>query len=133
MYMRPCSAFCLTYSMKVSLLLFKISVVLLWNSSIGYRRIVVEIDERNIIARKFIERVGFLLEAIMRKHMIIQNRNSNTCLYVILNSEWSEIQNRLKAFLGHPTGPVKMKATAIDVSEIAREIKSKSNETKKLL
>lgn len=58
---------------------------------IGYRRVTAEVDERNIIGRKLLQKCGFNFETTLRKHKVIQNRNSNTALYVILNSEWQEL------------------------------------------
>jgi hypothetical protein len=47
-----------------------------------YRRVTVEADLRNIILRKFLERCGLVLESIIRKHRIINNRNRDTAVYV---------------------------------------------------
>ena len=71
----------------------------------GYRRISTEIDERHYIGRKMLERCGFILEATLRKHQIIRNRNRNTCIYVILNSEWAENEIKLKKYLGILVNP----------------------------
>lgn len=68
--------------------------------SLGYRRITAKVDERHIVARKFLQRCGFQLESILRKNKIIQNRNSNSSLYSMLNSEWIEFEPKFKLFLG---------------------------------
>ena len=49
-----------------------------------------ELDERHVIGRKFLQRCGFELEAVLRKHRVVGNRNRNTAVYVVLNSDWQE-------------------------------------------
>ena len=80
----------------------------------GYRRITAETDERNVIARKFLERCGFELEAVLRKHRIVRNRNSNTVLYTVLNSDWMDVERKLKALLGIPLVPALHKIAEIE-------------------
>ena len=62
----------------------------------------MECDSRHLVFRKYLLKCGFLLEATLRKHKILNERNSDTCVYVILNSEWSEAQTKLKRVLGIP-------------------------------
>ena len=62
----------------------------------GYRRVTAEVDERNIIARKFLQRCGYQLEAVLRKSKIVQNKNSNSALYSMLNSEWPDHEPKLR-------------------------------------
>ena len=59
----------------------------------------MEVDIRNIIMRKFLERCGFQQESIMRKHRIVDSRNRDTGVYVLLNSDWDQINIRLKKIL----------------------------------
>ena len=66
-----------------------------------------------MIMKKFLERCGFRLEAILRKHRIVSRRNRDTAVYVVLNSDWPEIEFRLKKFLGIPLRKV------VKVAEIA--------------
>ncbi len=54
-----------------------------------------ETDERNVVGRKLLQKCGFQFETVLRKHKVIQKRNSNTALYVVLNSEWQEIVPKL--------------------------------------
>jgi hypothetical protein len=65
-----------------------------------YRRVTVEVDIRNIVMRKFLERCGFVMESVMRKHRILDNRNRDSAVYVILNSDWDQISVKLKSILG---------------------------------
>lgn len=81
---------------------------------VGYRRITAQVDERHIIARKFLERCGFQLEATLRKHRIVQNRNSNTALYVVLNSEWEDAERKLKTLLKISLAPKMHKIAEIE-------------------
>jgi hypothetical protein len=55
---------------------------------------------RNIIMRKFLERCGFIMESVMRKHRVVDNRNRDTAVYVTLNSDWDQINIKLKKNLG---------------------------------
>jgi hypothetical protein len=64
--------------------------------------------------RKFLERCGFKLEAVLRKHRIVDSRNSDTALYVILNSEWPDTEIKLKKLLGLDLRPKMQKAFEID-------------------
>ena len=79
----------------------------------GYRRVTAEVDTRHIIARKFFEKCTFLLEAILRKHKVIEDRNCDTALYVILNSDWSDNEVKLKKYLGWNMKPKTDKLAAI--------------------
>lgn len=81
---------------------------------IGYRRISVAVDARHVVGRKFIERCGFLLEATLRKHLIVNNRNRDSALYVILNSDWEHVSIQVKKYLGLPLQPEKHKIAEID-------------------
>eukprot|EP01041_Mallomonas_annulata_P003185 gene3185-6282_t len=79
-----------------------ILLLLQWLVSSGYRRISCEIDSRHMILKKFLERCGFKLEAILRKHRIIARRNRDTAVYSILNSDWNEEEFKLKKYIGIP-------------------------------
>ncbi|RYH20342.1 N-acetyltransferase [archaeon] len=80
---------------------------------LGYRRITFEVDERHVIARKFFQRCGFLHEATLRKHRIIQIRNSNTAVYVMLNSDWGSIESQLCRSVGLKPPDAKIKVAAL--------------------
>ena len=59
-----------------------------WLFSQGYRRISALIDNRNIQGKRFFERCGFSLEALMLKHRVVNKRNRDTALYRLLNHDW---------------------------------------------
>lgn len=92
-----------------------------FNLHLGYRRITAEVEERHIIGRKFFERCGFQCEAVLRKHKVLHNRNSNTALYTVLNSDFVEVERRLKLFLGIPLTAPMQKIAAIDGASAAVE------------
>lgn len=50
--------------------------------------------------RKFLERCGLVMESVMRKHKIVDSRNRDTAVYVLLNSDWDTINVKLKKILG---------------------------------
>jgi hypothetical protein len=101
------------YNISVCIL---ISNLICW---IGYRRITAEVDSRHLIGRKFLERIGFRTEAILRKHRIICDRNRDTALFTMVNSDWEEISLALKKYLGYPVGPIKHKIAEIDTPQEA--------------
>ena len=53
-----------------------------------YRRVTVEVDTRHTVLRQVLTDSGFMLEATLRKHRIVNKRNRDTALYVLLNSDW---------------------------------------------
>ncbi len=68
----------------------------------GYRRVTIEVDTRHVIMRRLVEKCGFLLEGILRKHHIVRRRNRDTALYSSLNSDWIDTDIRLKRLLNLP-------------------------------
>ncbi len=54
-----------------------------------YRRVTVQVDPRHKVMCKLLAGAGFLLEATLRKHRIVRNRNRDTAVYVMLNSDWT--------------------------------------------
>jgi hypothetical protein len=88
-------------------------LILEWLFRIGYRRVSVEVDSRHVIMRKFLERCGFRLEAVLRKHKIFQKRNRDTALYVILNNEFHDVDLKLKRHIGLPLKPPTQKVAEI--------------------
>ena len=66
-----------------------------------------------MIGRRFLQRCGMLLEAVLRKHRVINRRNRNSALYVVLNTEWPEAQHKLKVYLGLPLKVLKHRIAEI--------------------
>ena len=70
--------------------------------------------------RKFLERCGFQQESIMRKHRIVDCRNRDTAVYVLLNSDWDQINVRLKKILGLDLYTKMHKIAEIEENSITR-------------
>ena len=70
-----------------------------WLVDSCYRRIVVHVDERHFIARKFLLKCGFMEEALLRKHKVVYDRNCNTTVYTVLNSDWPAVKLKLNSIL----------------------------------
>jgi hypothetical protein len=81
---------------------------------LGYRRVTAEVDTRHLIARKFLERCGFKIEGILRKHRIVNKKNRDTALFVFLNSDWLEVSTKLKQLLGIDLQPKTKKLADVD-------------------
>lgn len=55
----------------------------------GFEKVEFRIDERNIRSRKAVEKLGGILEGILRKNVYLKNGyKRNTCCYGILKEEW---------------------------------------------
>lgn len=55
----------------------------------GFEKIEFRIDERNIRSRKAVEKLGGVLEGILRKNVyLLDGYKRNTCCYGILRDEW---------------------------------------------
>lgn len=54
------------------------------------------------------------MEAVLRKHRIVHNRNRDTALYSMLNSDWEDIEVRIKKHIGLSLKPVMHNAIEID-------------------
>eukprot|EP00603_Paraphysomonas_imperforata_P013675 CAMPEP_0114450412 /NCGR_PEP_ID=MMETSP0104-20121206/446_1 /TAXON_ID=37642 ORGANISM="Paraphysomonas imperforata, Strain PA2" /NCGR_SAMPLE_ID=MMETSP0104 /ASSEMBLY_ACC=CAM_ASM_000202 /LENGTH=378 /DNA_ID=CAMNT_0001622551 /DNA_START=1 /DNA_END=1137 /DNA_ORIENTATION=+ len=81
---------------------------------LGYRRVTAEVDTRHLIARKFLERCGFKIEGILRKHRIINKKNRDSALFVFLNSDWLDVMVKLKRLLGIDLKPKTKKVAEVD-------------------
>jgi hypothetical protein len=75
--------------------------------------VTAEVDSRNIIGKRLLERSGFYQESILFKHRIVRQRNSDTALYVMLNSDWTDAERILKAFLQVSIGVKAIKAADV--------------------
>ncbi len=61
-----------------------------------YEKVEFRIDERNIVSRKAVEKIGGTLEGILRSHIITKNGiRRNSCCYGILRAEWPGLKNTI--------------------------------------
>ncbi|WP_317173187.1 GNAT family N-acetyltransferase [Maribacter aquimaris] len=57
--------------------------------TMGFEKIEFRIDERNVRSRKAVEKLGGVLEGILRKNVyLLDGFKRNTCCYGILKEEW---------------------------------------------
>ena len=55
----------------------------------GYEKVEFRIDERNTRSRKAVEKLGAVLEGVLRKNVyLLDGYKRNTCCYGILKNEW---------------------------------------------
>ena len=58
-------------------------------NEMGFEKVEFRIDERNIRSRKAVEKLGGILEGILRKNVyLLDGFKRNTCCYGILKEEW---------------------------------------------
>ncbi len=58
-------------------------------NEMGFEKVEFRIDERNIRSRKAVEKLGGVLEGILRKNVyLLDGFKRNTCCYGILREEW---------------------------------------------
>lgn len=55
----------------------------------GYRRIQLAIDSQDAINRKLASRLGFTMEGVLYKHMVIKEASRDSNVYGMLNSDWT--------------------------------------------
>jgi len=62
----------------------------------GFEKVEFRIDERNMQSRKAVEKLGAVLEGILRKNIVTKNefRRSSAC-YGILKEEWPAIKSTI--------------------------------------
>lgn len=56
----------------------------------GYRRIQICIDSQDVYKRKLATRLGFTMEGLLFKHMIIKEASRDSNIYSMLNSDWDK-------------------------------------------
>lgn len=58
---------------------------------LGFEKVEFRIDERNIRSRKAVEKLGAVLEGILRANVfLLDGYKRNTCCYGILKQEWED-------------------------------------------
>jgi RimJ/RimL family protein N-acetyltransferase len=58
--------------------------------ALGYRRIQMSIDSQDNPCRKLAVRLGFTMEGILYKHMILKDASRDSVVYGLLNSDWDK-------------------------------------------
>jgi RimJ/RimL family protein N-acetyltransferase len=67
----------------------------------GCIRVQLKTDLRNERSQRAIERIGAVKEGILRNHMITPDGSiRHTVMYSILDSEWSQVKEKLEKMLG---------------------------------
>lgn len=58
--------------------------------TLGFEKVEFRVDERNVVSRKAVEKLGCILEGILRKDVyLLDGFKRNTCCYGLLKEEWS--------------------------------------------
>lgn len=65
----------------------------------SYRRLEWKCDSANAASRRAAERLGFRPEGIMRKHMVVKNRNRDTAWFSMLDEDWPLQRASFEAWL----------------------------------
>lgn len=58
--------------------------------ALGYRRIQLSLDSQDSVAKKLPGRLGFTLEGLLQKDMIVKDANRDSLIYGLLNSDWKK-------------------------------------------
>jgi len=66
---------------------------------LGYRRYEWKCNALNGPSRRAALRLGFTLEGVFRKHMIIRGRSRDTAWYSLIDDEWPEANAAFEAWL----------------------------------
>jgi N-acetyltransferase len=67
--------------------------------SVGYVRVALKTDGRNLRSQAAIERLGAAREGVLRKHMNVRGYQRDTVYYSILDTEWPAVKARLETRL----------------------------------
>lgn len=61
--------------------------------TLGFEKVEFRIDERNLVSRKAVEKLGARLEGILRNDKIVKNGfRRSSCCYGILSEEWPRLK-----------------------------------------
>jgi RimJ/RimL family protein N-acetyltransferase len=67
---------------------------------LGFIRVQLKTDERNLRSQRAIERIGAKKEGVLRNHMILPDgRFRHSVFYSVIDTEWSEVKKRLEGLL----------------------------------
>lgn len=62
-------------------------------TTMNFEKVEFRVDERNVASRKAVEKLGCILEGILRKDVYLLNGfKRNTCCYGLLREEWQSNQ-----------------------------------------
>ena len=93
---------------------------------LGYRRMQWRCNSLNVKSRNAARRLGFRFEGIFYNHMLSKGRNRDTAWYSILDDEWPEAREIIKAWLSSPPivimtviGLLSARSPAVDTPLIA--------------
>lgn len=68
--------------------------------TLGYLRVQLKTDARNLRSQRAIERLGAVKEGILRKHMLVRDGyQRDTMIYSIVDAEWQAVKARLEKFI----------------------------------
>jgi RimJ/RimL family protein N-acetyltransferase len=63
---------------------------------LGFEKVEFRIDERNFPSRKAVEKLGAILEGVLRKNVYLTDGfKRNTCCYGLLPAEWEEVRRNI--------------------------------------
>ncbi|MBI5653491.1 MAG: GNAT family N-acetyltransferase [Chloroflexi bacterium] len=72
--------------------------------NLGYIRVQLKTDARNLRSQRAIERLGAIKEGVLRKHVILHTGyQRDTVMFSIIDSEWAGVKARLEEKLGQQT------------------------------
>ncbi|TBN04438.1 N-acetyltransferase [Hyunsoonleella flava] len=64
--------------------------------TLNFDKVEFRVDERNMASRKAVEKIGGILEGILRKNVLLTDGfKRNTCCYGILNEEWKGLKTTI--------------------------------------
>jgi RimJ/RimL family protein N-acetyltransferase len=70
--------------------------------TLGFVRVQLKTDVRNLRSQRAIERLGAVKEGVLRKHVLTRGGyQRDTVMYSIVDSEWHAVKERLEGFLKH--------------------------------
>lgn len=65
-------------------------------NEMNFEKVEFRIDERNIKSRKAVEKLGCVLEGVLRKDVyLLDGFKRNTCCYGLLKAEWDTVKSKL--------------------------------------
>ena len=94
--------------------------------ALGYRRVQLSLDSQDAVGKKLPGRLGFTMEGMLLKDMIVKDANRDSVVYGLLNSDWKK--GARTALFKNLHGD---KAAKADIANVARE--EETDEQKRVL